>query len=159
MSQFVPDGVRKISDGIAIASSIQKGRSKVFPQLDTAGDELKSLGFDIRWIEQRVLQLGDRADQLLVDASTREMGDEIRQFDGDLVQLGLRARRAVELANDITNNVSPSLDQLAQEILAAQRSVSQELQIDELNVLHEVDYDPDVELTQARKQLQSAALR
>ena len=41
----------------------------------------------------RVLQLGDRADQLMNDATTRDMDEEIRQFDGDVTRLGLRAAK------------------------------------------------------------------
>ena len=156
MRQYVPDANQKISDGLAIANTIQSARSEVFPQLDNASDELKSLGFDIRWIEQSVLQQGDRADQLMSDATARKLDEEVRQFAGDVARLGLRARRAVELANEISQVVGPALDQLGQEIITARRSISERLQVNESKVLHEVDYDPDVELNQAREQLQSA---
>ena len=156
MNQVVSEGLRKISAGLAVADSIRKARSDTFPILDSAGDKLRSAGFDIRWIEQNVRELGDWAEKLITKAITEPAAEEIRRFDGELMRLGMRARRAVELSHEIGSNIAPSLDQVEQEITAARRRVSQQLQIDQSKVLHESEYDPDVELAQAMKQLQSA---
>jgi hypothetical protein len=152
----IPQGLRKINEGLSVALAIKKAREEVFVQLDESTDKLQQSGFDIRWVEKRVNQLGQNADQLLEEASQRSIAQDADMFANDVSRLGLRARRCVELAQEIACDVAPSIDGLEQRILATRQEISKQLGIDLSAVLREPQYDPDVDLEQARKQLQSA---
>ena len=155
-SEHVPVGMRKITEGLAVAQTISRARNEVFPALDQAADELKKLGFDTRWIPKRVNDFSAHTDSLMIEAMERSINTEAEQFSEDISQLGFRARRSVELARQLTSDVAPALEQLSQRINEARTTVSTKLKIDQRHALHEQEYDPDVELNQARNQLTSA---
>ena len=155
-SELLPIARTRISEGLSVATTIQKARAELFPQLQASSRELEKLNCDVRWIDKRVLQLGDRADQLMLEASEKSIAETTDEFAGDVSRLGLRARRCAELGNDIVSNVVPSLDELQQNIENARQQLARTLKIAKSVVLHEQDYDPDVELEQARKHLESA---
>lgn len=149
-------GMRKIDDGIFIAQTVKKARDVVFDQLDDASATLQELGFDIKWIDQRVHGLGDQADKLLQEATTTQVHDEGERFASDVVRLGQRARRCVELAQQVDRSVVASLDALEQRIHESRATIAAKLGIDSSAALREPQYDPDDDLEQARNQLQSA---
>ena len=152
----IAKGLQKITCPLAVSNTIQTARSQVFPQFELASRELKSLGFDIRWIERSVLQLSDRANQLIGAAVEQDIAPAAEQFNTDVIGLGLRAQRSRELATQINQRVTQALDQLAVETEAARKAMAAELGIPENQVLRESGYSPDDELQQARQQLQSA---
>ncbi len=156
MNESLPEGLRKISEAVSVARTIQSARNDLFPKLDTATQELRALGCDIRWIDESIVRLGDRADRLMVEISEQPSADKVNEFEAEVMQLGTRARRCVELANDLADNIVPALDQLQQEIESERAAIARALNLGPSKVLHETNYDPDVELEQARKQLQSA---
>ena len=95
-SEHVPLGLRKITDALEVARTIEKARSTLLPQLDTSGKELEKLGFDHRWIAARIEELSNRANQILGDATERAVADEVSQFGADMNGLGLRVRRCCD---------------------------------------------------------------
>ncbi len=156
ISDHVTLGLRKITDALDVANTIEKARTVLLPQLEESGKQLQHLGFDHRWIAERVETLGVRSNEVLANAIERGVSQDASQLDADLTGLGQRVRRSCELAVEILNVVEPNLVSLQQRISEARRTIATKLGIDPTNVLHEDQYDPEVEFAQAQKQLQSA---
>ena len=154
--EMVPDGMDRIDSGLIIAQAIQKSREQSFPKLEEYSDTLDSLNVDNRWINERLKDLGKEANQLFETAADQGVLTEARQFEASLVNLDRRVQKSAELAKEIESTVQPSLDELEQAIAAGRDKVAKQLGIHATKALREKQYDPDVELSQARKQLDSA---
>ena len=154
--EMVPDGMDRIDSGLIIAQAIQKSREQSFPKLEKHSDTLDSLDVDNRWINERLKDLGKEANQLFETAANQGVLTEARQFEDSLVNLDRRVQKSAELAKEIESTVHPSLDELEQAIAAGRDKVAKQLGIHATKALREKQYDPDVELSQARKQLDSA---
>ncbi|MEM7456776.1 MAG: hypothetical protein AAF456_20705, partial [Planctomycetota bacterium] len=156
VKEIVPGGVRKISDGMIVARAISEMRETVFPVLDQASRTLQQHGFETRWIKRRVEELGEVANEVLQLASESPAETEAGEFATDTRELGVRVKRCVELATELNEVVTPRISKLREEVGNTRRAVASRLSIAATDVLHENDYDPDVELEQARRQLESA---
>ncbi len=156
MTDLIPLGNRMLTEGMSIGNSIQRARQEVIPGLEVASTQLRTHGFDVRWIDEQIFELGEMGEHLFVKAAESSVADLLSRFDGEIEDLEFRARRCGELANEIQEKTEPELDKLRGEIAEARRMLAARLNIEETQVLHEINYDPDEELQQARNQLESA---
>jgi hypothetical protein len=156
LQDHVPQASRKINDALLVGKSVQLARKELFPQLETAAKDLRSKEFDVRWMDLSVTTLNDRAQQLMLAATDRNITRDAESFADDVAGLKLRAQRCAQLAIDIAVNVAPGLERLKNEIATTRKQLAGKLNLDPSQALHESDYDPDVELDSALQQLQSA---
>lgn len=155
-TEVLPTALRKTDNGLSIVSTLQKARAKVFPMLDEASDKLKTLRYDIEWIESNVLQLAAPADQLFVDSIKQDVSLAASRFEQRVLLLGVRGKRTSELATEINQDVEPELNRLKERVARERNRIASKLQITEDAALHETNYDPDVRLVHADDQLVSA---
>jgi len=156
VTEVIPAGRQKADDGLSLIGSVKIAREEVFPKLDQSSDQLKELKYQTRWIGKRVDQLGDRADQLMEQATDHSVSEQAVEFQSDVKELGERAVRTLELAQQVEEETLPAIEKLKQSIEDGRSRISTALQIPASTTLREKLYDPDLELAQAQKQLQSA---
>ena len=156
VAEHIPVGRRKMKQALDLAETIEKARDTLLPQLEESGKSLQQLGFDNRWMSERLEDLSDRSNEILTNAVQREVAEEVAQFDADVNGFGLRMRRCGELALEILNVVEPNLESLRKRIVETRTTIAGKLGIDVSNVLREDQYDPEVEFAHALEQLQSA---
>lgn len=156
MNDVIPLGMRKIDDGLLLAKTIVEARENRFPRLEGFESELKQQGFDNRWISEKIDSLSDLADRLVSDAADQSVTNEATEFAGELSGLEQRAKRSVELGEVVVSQLHPRLDTIVERIATARKQIAKSLEIDETKSLREQHYDPDLEVKQAREQLNSA---
>jgi len=156
VSVVVPDGLQKINDGLGIANAIGHAREHSLPKMEASSKELKVLDFDNRWIAESVGKLSDRADRILLKATSENMTDEVNRFNDDMVGLAHRVSRTHELANLLSNDLHSRDLGLNKLIRDSRNQIAKELKIDVSKALSEEDYNPDRESEQAKKQLLAA---
>ncbi len=156
MNEEIPDGLRKIEDGLTIARAIKTARDEVFPNLDQTGKQLKKLGFKVRWIQELVSQLSARADHLLSLAARQSVQTQALAFADDLSAIGQRSVRTLELATQINNEIAPSLAKLKKRIADGREEIGRSLGIPFSTAMTEDQYNPDEDWRQANQQLDSA---
>jgi len=147
----IPRGSRKISEGRAIAETVQMARKDVFPKLNQFAPELQELEYNTNWIQQRVAQLGEHANGLLETAVNRSIADESKQFEADIVSLGEQVQQSVELAKALKSTDAPSLDELDKRIAEARTQIANTLSLPETSCLREYEAHPDIHLASGRK--------
>ena len=156
VGEVVPSGSQKVDDGLSLIRSIQIARDDVFPKLDQSGDQLKELKYKTRWIDDRINKLSDRANELMAEATERSVGDLAVNFKSDVIGLGERATRTLELAQQVEDEVIPAIENLRQAIAEGRNKISAALRIPVTTSLKEKQYDPDSDLAQSQQQFESA---
>jgi hypothetical protein len=152
----LPVAVRKSKNASDVIATIETARETVFPMLEKASKGLKDLRYDIRWIEKQAQQLSKPADQLFQDAVLQDVQPAANEFKQRVHKLGLRAKRTLELAQELANDVAPQLEQLTEKVKRDRRHIADTLKIDAAQSLHETDLNPDLNLANAQEQYRSA---
>jgi hypothetical protein len=155
-TQLIPLSQRKINEAERLIATIDMARETVLPTLDEAADRLRPLGYDVRWIDENARQLSDPANQLFEQVAQESIGDQAKDFDLQVRALGTRAKRSAELAQELANDVGPSIEKLKSRINRERRKISKQLNVPLQSALAEVDYNPDAGLQLAEAQFQSA---
>ena len=156
VGEVIPVGRQKIDDGLSLIRSIQIARDDVFPKLDQSGDQLKQLRYKTRWIDDSIGQLSDRANELIGEATKHSVEAPAVEFESDVRALGQRATRTLELAQQVEDEVLPAIENLRQSIAEGRNKISMTLKIPVTTSLKEAQYDPDLDLSQAQQQFESA---
>ena len=154
--QILPAGIQKVENALSLTQAIAAARETLLPTLQQHARNLKRMGYENGWIDDNLTQLSDQADQLVDRSLASSTSTEIEQFQSSLHDLGIRAKRCVEIAQEIQQQVLPLLAQREQEISEARSQLADKLKLDASKVLCETQYNPDSEMEQAHKQLQSA---
>jgi uncharacterized membrane protein YgcG len=152
----IAQGSRKLTDALSIADAIRQGRSRMFPKLEESAPLLEQRGYDVKWMEENVQALGAQADELIASATKQSVAEEAEQFTLSVTSLGERAVHSVDLANQLKDELVPSIDRFRENIVTARRDVAKALGISEAESLHEHQHDPDAHLIVAGKQLEAA---
>ena len=153
---LIPECQRKIDDAKALIDAIDVGRETILPMLDDAGQVLRRLRHDTRWIDESARQLATPANQLFETAAQESVQDKAQEFHQQVRALGGRAKRTAELATQLAEKVAPSIDELETRIDQERKSIAAALGVPEASALAEVDNDPSACLQTIRSQFQSA---
>jgi hypothetical protein len=140
----------------AIVDSIGTTRKQVWPELLAAKQELESLGLRTGWLQQKLGQLSEIANQLVTAANVRPITEEVQRFAGEMGSLGPQVSRGLQLARQLDKETANSLGKLAETILGSRQRVAAALKLAPTAVLAESSYNPDLRLEAARKQMSAA---
>lgn len=151
MQDLVPSGMRKINEAGHIAETIQQARKELFPALNELAPQLQSLEYNTGWIQGRIAQLGEQANELLEEAVVRSIGSEATAFTAATVALGEEVHRALKLAQSLVSDAAPSLSDLEQRTSAARTEIASVLSLPAEQCLNEYDARPDESLASGRK--------
>ena len=155
-SKLVPLAKRKLSEADVVVRAILRMRTELLPKIEKRVSDLKQLGFKTAWVHDALSDLDIRANELIETAAQQGIGDAATDFSGDVDSLSGRAERSVLLANQIQDELKPALGELATNISNAREKLASQLGIPLQSALRESDYDPDVELNAAQRQLDAA---
>jgi len=155
--EYLPVVEQRIVNGLQIARSIRRMRDDLFPKLDAASDSMKSLGHRVQWIGERVVELGDNANQLCTLAAKENIADGADEFDQALSALAQRAVRCAELAATANSHRSTELEASRKNIANSRTLVSGQLRVATATVLTEAGHNPDDNLKNTEAHLAAAA--
>jgi len=156
IDNFIQRGSRKISDALMIAASVQKARNEVFPKLNKVAPQLQEMDFETGWMQARVGQLGERANELLEAAIIRSVSEDAGQLDEDVVALGHDVQQTLKLATQLRDESRPAADELQAAIAAARGEIGGRLGLPAEQCLTEYEANPDVNLAAARTMYEAA---
>ena len=151
----IPNGMRKVNNALSVAKSIQRARADLFPQLETAKPKLTAMGYDIKWMETRMLELSDDANWLFEYAAKQDVSLEAQQFDQDITDTGDAVERCVAMGEKLKATSESDMEKLTESISKARTEIAAALGISEAAALHEYNNDPDLNLATAREQWDS----
>ncbi len=151
----IPSGMRKINNALSVAKSIKRARSGIFPRLQEAKPKLTELGYDIQWIETRILELSDDANWLFESAAKQDVTQEATEFDAHITLLGETAERCVAMAEKLKSTSESEISRLEEVINSGRDEIASTLKISDKNSLHEYNNDPDTHLAASRSQFQA----
>ncbi len=104
VEHHLPEGHRKLQEAHVLGESLMAGHESLLPKLRKLAPLLEGKGFDVSWIDQRLGELTQRAEQLFTEAATTTAIDAIREYATDMVDLGTRAEHAGKSHNCCRGN-------------------------------------------------------
>ena len=156
VDETIPLGARKTNDALSVAKSVSGARANLFPVIEKSVPQLQELGYDTRWIDQRVEELGDQANRLMFEACQDEISDSSTDFGDSISKLGQRTQRSLELGQRIKDSMQPGFEKLTEQIAAGRDKLASSLGISETLSLAEQGRNPDTNLDAIRKQIAAA---
>lgn len=156
MQRQIPQGRRKLEEGISVAASVDHARATVLPKLNRCAPELLEAGFQTEWMHECVEELGRTANQVLVEAAKASVSDEAESLAHDLDHLGLRAEETLKLVKELARDEAPLLDELRSGIGEARHEIGDRLSREANDCLREAHAVPDVHCDAANEFLAGA---
>ncbi|MEL7498394.1 MAG: hypothetical protein AAFN77_12350, partial [Planctomycetota bacterium] len=157
VNDVIPGAVKRLSVASQIASSIKELRTTGFATIDQAADQLRSRGYQTRWIRQTVEELAALADQLMKDAAADELsGKQLSQFLNESANIPNKAQTCAALSESIDQKIEQKIIETEQRIASTGEEVAARLKIPVESALIESNYDPSVELQHAKRFFEAA---
>ncbi len=156
MHSEIPSGRRKLAEANALASKLSDARANLFPALTNFADELGKLGYTSSWIDDDLVAITLRANELLDLATQRSIASELPEVEARLNELQAKAELSVQFANRISVELAPAINSLKQRVDAGRDSLAHSLSVSSGMVLNETNRDPDDWLASAATKLETA---
>ncbi len=156
LEEYLPLASQRIENGLQIARSVRRMRDDLFPKLDAASDSMKALFHQVRWIGDRVTELGEQAEKLCTLATRKDVSTEAAQFDSELTAIADRATRTATLAATKQKLQKNDVESARTAIAGARAKTSSQLRVATSAALAEVDHNPDDNLRNAESHLTAA---
>ena len=161
MQDPIPRALRKLRDAKSVTRAVQQARSDLFPSLNDHAPQLQELGYETDWIQERVRNLDEQANDLLELATSRDIAEEGIALAGSMDALKTRVRVCSEIAHSLEVDAEPSLDELQQSVIETRARIAETLNLPAEKCLAEYGSNPDRHLSSARQLIEAirAALR
>jgi hypothetical protein len=153
VDSHLPDGTRKIQEGLQLAASIKRGHQELLPHLREMAPLLEAVGYETGWIDERLTEMTAHAEELFAKAAAHSVANEALAFNREVDSLGDRATRCLEIAKQLKADLEPSVPQLERTIEDARKKIGDQLGLLSHQVLHEKPRDPDDDLAAGRRQI------
>ncbi len=154
VERHIPEGRRKLSEARLLGQTLLEGHELLLPKLRKLAPLLEGAGFDAEWIDQRLDELSQRADQLFAESATTPTSTAIQEYATQVTGLGDRGQRCWELVQLLQSELEGLVEQSETRIRAGRDELAQRLNLPTVAVLHERPHDPDDHLRSASLQLE-----
>ena len=148
----IPAGLRKTKQALALTDSLRRAHDELLPHMREMAPQLEQAGYEADWIDERLVEMTDRANQLFAQAAVTSIAEPWQAFDQEVTELAEQATRCLQIADQLREQLVPAIDALEQKIAQARGEASQRLQLAPDQVLNEKPRDPDDNLASARRQ-------
>ena len=156
MESLSPEATRQMTDardGIAFVSDV---RSKHFPVFDEIGDKLNSLSHRSQWIEEHVIAIGERLNQLIQDASDREIQGPLDQLRNDAGAFLVKLQGILQIAGFTIQERLKEVGEVREALASARATVAKSLAVPISQCLFEESLNPDEHLQSAESAIKAA---
>ncbi|MEL7499315.1 MAG: hypothetical protein AAFN77_17035 [Planctomycetota bacterium] len=143
---------KKLDDVLIVATTIEKARAEHLAEVETTRQQLRSMGFNTRWVERRQRELNDEARRLVTAGMHQEISELAVSFSKGIKSFSWRLSQSAELANKLEHEVETAIEKVKAEVKQARTEIANQLGISETSALREMDYSPDDELMRAGQQ-------
>ena len=154
VSEQLPSGTRKVTEARHLANSLLRGHEQVLPRLRRVAPQLEAAGYDATWVDDRLTEMTDHANQLFAKAAVESVAEEAEEFGLAVDAMAERADRCLEISQQLDAELEPSVTKLAGRIEESRQAIGQRLSLPIQQVLHEKPRDPDDDLAAAQQQVE-----
>lgn len=150
------DADRQLGAALRMTSRIERVRAEDFVTVEESARDLESLGRKVAWIDGYYAELTNQAEQLAILMVDRDPGEELGEFEDDLLRVRGRVLNCVKLAKRAEEEVVRLIDEAENRATETRETLAKELGLSPEAVLAEEDLSPFAKIAVARNECDAA---
>jgi hypothetical protein len=158
VKSICPEASRQIVDAMESISLVNNVRSQQFPVFDEMGDKLKALNHRVQWIEEHVVAMGERLNQLMSVACDQDVTSMLKQVKTDSDAFLTKLHGIVQTAETTIAERLRDVEETRRSLAEARTTVAKSLSIAVTDAITEESLNPDDHLISAEAAINASRI-